>query len=120
MDPEDWGDFRPQRHKRRFFLFSPKDEALFSEALRQAFPTVKYVIRSGGVKPPPSLDAFDSLMDVKEPWLYIVVPESPDWRPIPGFDPEDGSWIEFRNIPRHSYLSYDRPQWVPGRDLRLL
>lgn len=110
---EDWGDHRPQRHKKRYVLFSPKDEAMFSEALRQAFPTVKYVIRSGGVAPPSCLDAFDSLMDVTAPWLYIVVPSSLDWQPIPGFDSE-GRWIEFKNIPRHSHLTYYRPQWYEG------
>ncbi len=86
---------------------------MFSEALRQAFPTVKYVIRSGGVTPPPSLDAFDSLMDVTALGLYIVIPSSPGWRPEPGYG-SDGGWIEFRNIPRHGHLTYYRPEWYEG------
>lgn len=86
---------------------------MFSEALRQAFPTVKYVIHSGGVTPPVCLDAFDSLVDAIAPCLYIVVPSTRDWRPIPGFD-TDGRWIGFENIPRHGHLTYDRPQWYEG------
>lgn len=84
---------------------------MFSEALRERFPTIKYLIYSGSRIPPCSLSAFDSLTDVPGETTYIVVPDSSDWRPVPGFDPQDGGWIEFKNIPRHGHLHYQRSVW---------
>lgn len=101
----------PQRHKRRFVLFSAKDEAIFSEALRQTFPTLRYLIYSGSRIRPSCLDAFDSLTDVPGRYVHIVVPGSVDWRPMPGFDPRDGGWTEFANLPTHRSLHYYRSVW---------
>lgn len=104
-------DPQPQRHKHRFVLFSAKDEAMFSDALRRTFPVVRYLIYSGSRTPPSFLRAFDSLTDVPGEYVRIVVPESPEWQPEPSFDPDDEGWQDFRNLPFHRSLLYYRAVW---------
>jgi hypothetical protein len=91
------GNRRPQRHKRRFVLFSAKDEAIFSEALRQAFPTVKYLVYSASHTPSSSLYPFDSLTDVPGDCVQIVVPSNTAW--------------QLSKLPTHRSLYYYRSVW---------
>src|SRR5215470_13688994 len=105
------GDHRPQRQKRRFVLFSAKDEAIFSEALRQAFPTIKYLVYSDSRNPPASLNAFDVLTEVPGAHVHIVVPRKPNWQRIPSFDPNDDGWAGFANFRVNASLLYYRSVW---------
>jgi len=103
--------WRLQRTKQRFILFTAKDEAIFSEALRDRYPTVRFVEWSGGARPPRHIEAMESLVDLSGGYAYIVVPNSMDWQPISDIDPADGHWRGFGNLPRIGNLRYARSAW---------
>jgi hypothetical protein len=92
-------------------LFSAKDEAIFAEALRQTFPTVKYLVYSASHTPSTFLYPFDSLTDVPGEYVQIVVPPNPDWRPMPDLDPSGSSWKKLSKLPTHRSLYYYRSVW---------
>jgi hypothetical protein len=96
----------PYRFKQRMIVFLRKDEAIFSEALRESFPHVMFLSDFwDGEKP------YGSLFQVPTIIASILFPEDGDWRPMPAFDPETGERNGYVGLDDNRSLQFLRGGW---------
>jgi hypothetical protein len=94
----------PYRFKQRVLVFLRKDEAIFSEALRERFPHVAFV---GDTED----RIYDSILSAPGHSVSIIFPEGAGWHPIPAFDPVTGDRNGYVDVSENRWLVYFRGQW---------
>lgn len=88
-------------------MFSRVDEAIFSEALRQAYPHATFVDQDLS----PAVTFHPSIVDCSEHRMVgILAPEEEGW--VPSVRPHPGGVRIFSHPERH--LSFDRSEWDWG------
>jgi hypothetical protein len=94
----------------RSLYFTAKDEAIFSEALREIFPTIGFL--DGLSINAPLRPACASLADcVARTGHVIIAPDDPDWVPEIDANPELLHEGRIRNLPVRS-LGFSRSRWI--------
>jgi hypothetical protein len=111
MDPE--VDPRRSRCRNigRQVIFLQKDVAIFSEALRQEFPRVRFfdhVLEKGGIH---TWREVPSLVASREPSLSIVFPEYIGPIEIAEEFAQDRTWLEEQGSPAHRSMTYWHGDW---------
>jgi hypothetical protein len=104
------GAWRRTLFKQRFILFTHKDEAMFSEALCDRYPSTVFVV-DRTVSEPEELEPKRALPDLDGDRALIVVPPSSEWRPEIHFSNRTATQWIISNLPKHSVFGYSRSKW---------